>query len=1114
MHSMRLHCRFPYVLLVVILGSLLAVPGCGGGGGSLTADPVTSAADVSIGVADPAEILAAADDVPDGVDPDVYRMLTSALAEMVADLSADRPTSSLPEGPAGYVRNLRLDISSYNVGHLVWDYANLGDYDQNTRVNISDITVIGYYYEMFKGDPKWNLGRLADGNHDGAVTVADLTAIGANYGNIVPYYAIYRSKDPQDYPLFNGGVPGPGAERIVDRYEGYRYTWSYRDYSYKISNPEEGWYYWVVPTDGSIEGQASNLAGGIFGEWPLVDSIEPAFGLPGTEVTLRGTGFGELTDDCRVELNDLDMEILAWEDDEIITVIPDGARDGMVRIHVGDILFADSPEYLVAEPPVVSGSLTGTLELGQPCELAGTNFLSHQGIGQLLIGGVVQPVAEWTDTLLMIEFLNPALISGDVVEVQVVASNGLSGNPVLLPANLSFGEISVEPLSGIPEVGTYAATEFTFTYEPLDTSQDYTVEVVSNYYGGAASVEDTYPGRLLAQSTTVDMNPAKPGVQFSYSTDTGGLTYDEDLTRYYLDFKFTNTSTGHTFVIDGPELRLINPQFNVARLDAIAPVDFGRDDIPAPNDICFNAADGTYIDFTFVDGVPLVTSSLTSFLDGDGVLPWFTRDPREFLKGGSDPRPFCYRGQARSGSYPEAISTMSLTGSGFGETPDYFSFRFEKRVMREDEYVGWDGNAGWTDTEVRIRPTVMYLGEFDQIYHNTLDYYNCRDNYVDIRYAPVVNSYLLEGAQVDLRDGLLQLSGSGFYQKELEGIFGGGLLTYWRVPVIYTSPWTDELVTKTELLVTPLEPLWFNGTQIYLRIADLDRAGDGIVTVEARSEDGTQACILDAALTTGPAEFFVWAGFLETGTQLEIANSGMFSETCSIELVRNELENQPPVVVLENISETLDVPTDVKLTAENSYDPDGQIVAFLWDRDGDGNFTESYDFSDPAELVSLMNSSATIGCDYTGACRFGVKVIDDRGAASIATIEIELVNEVGDYSVGFGLSNPEEFTDVADTTCQFYRGDPDSGGELIYEAVVEAVFDEINSSGYSSMRWSETLKDIPAGENYWCRLSNPDGDWRNAYDTETPLTGVYTYGPITIPDARWNHLHRWATIWR
>ncbi|MCH7472021.1 hypothetical protein IIA79_03610 [bacterium] len=130
--------------------------------------------------------------VPDGVAPDLWSELTAELVRVLQDKGVSALEQHPPEGIANRVTDLQLieDGGSYS---LEWTYVNVGDYDQNSEVNISDLTPVGQHFGAREGDADWDAAQLADGDGNGEVNIADVTPIGQKYLSQVAGYRINGS---------------------------------------------------------------------------------------------------------------------------------------------------------------------------------------------------------------------------------------------------------------------------------------------------------------------------------------------------------------------------------------------------------------------------------------------------------------------------------------------------------------------------------------------------------------------------------------------------------------------------------------------------------------------------------------------------------------------------------------------------------------------------------------------------------------------------------------------------------------------------------------------------------------------------------------------------------
>ena len=87
---------------------------------------------------------------------------------------------------------------------LAWDERNIGDYNNNSQVEIADITPVGKYFgQQVAGAAVPAELVLVDGDENGEINLADLTPIGRNYLHYIQgftvYYATGASPQPGDF---------------------------------------------------------------------------------------------------------------------------------------------------------------------------------------------------------------------------------------------------------------------------------------------------------------------------------------------------------------------------------------------------------------------------------------------------------------------------------------------------------------------------------------------------------------------------------------------------------------------------------------------------------------------------------------------------------------------------------------------------------------------------------------------------------------------------------------------------------------------------------------------------------------------------------------------------
>lgn len=195
---------------------------------------------------------------PAGVDPEVFGQLTAELLRELSDTGQTRWASAPPAGELNAVSDLAL-VGSEALGYqLQWTYVNVGDYDQNGEVGVSDLTPIGLNFGAGEGDPYWEDARVADGDANGQINVSDITPVGQHFLNQMTGYEVFSSADIGDYPASPDDANGPGATLLgtVDLDTGSPDRQGRLRLSFDLS--ETGQSYWVRPVFGEQLGAASN----------------------------------------------------------------------------------------------------------------------------------------------------------------------------------------------------------------------------------------------------------------------------------------------------------------------------------------------------------------------------------------------------------------------------------------------------------------------------------------------------------------------------------------------------------------------------------------------------------------------------------------------------------------------------------------------------------------------------------------------------------------------------------------------------------------------------------------------------------------------------------------
>jgi peptidoglycan/xylan/chitin deacetylase (PgdA/CDA1 family) len=156
---------------------------------------------------------------------------------------------------------------------------NQGDYNQDSFLNINDLTPLGFHYNKREGAGDWTAALVADGNSDGLVFINDLTAIGQNFGRAADEYMLQVSDtaeadgdwwDVAPVHLGYSSLPAAGGRR---------------QFTYVFDSFEVGRYYRVVPALDEDRGIPSS-------PYHYTGDLEPVFSVSGTCTNGAGQPLG------------------------------------------------------------------------------------------------------------------------------------------------------------------------------------------------------------------------------------------------------------------------------------------------------------------------------------------------------------------------------------------------------------------------------------------------------------------------------------------------------------------------------------------------------------------------------------------------------------------------------------------------------------------------------------------------------------------------------------------------------------------------------------------------------------------------------------------------------
>jgi IPT/TIG domain-containing protein len=177
---------------------------------------------------------------------------------------------------------------------------------------------------------------------------------------------------------------------------------------------------------------------------PVLTSISPTSGYPGTQVTLNGSAFGASQGSGAVWLgNKLAGSIVSWSDTQIVAVVASGALSGSAQVKQSGV-WGNSITFTVITPNITSISPTSGYP-GTQVTINGTNFGASQGSGSVWLGNkLAGSIVSWSDTQIVAVVASTALSGSAQVQ-----QNGVWGNSVTFTV-ITPNVTSISPTTGYP----------------------------------------------------------------------------------------------------------------------------------------------------------------------------------------------------------------------------------------------------------------------------------------------------------------------------------------------------------------------------------------------------------------------------------------------------------------------------------------------------------------------------------------------------------------------------------------------------------------------------------------------------------------------------------------
>ena len=165
-----------------------------------------------------------------------------------------------------------------------------------------------------------------------------------------------------------------------------------------------------------------------------ITGASPNSGLPGTQVTITGSGFGGAQGNGMVWLGTASAVVDSWSDGQVIATVATGATTGSAQVLQNGV-WSNSVPFSIDSLQVTSAS-PNSGSAGTVVTITGGGFGNAQGSGNVWIGNTYGVVMGWSDTQIVASVAGSAVSGVVKVEQDGVWSNALA---FTVPTSLGGG---------------------------------------------------------------------------------------------------------------------------------------------------------------------------------------------------------------------------------------------------------------------------------------------------------------------------------------------------------------------------------------------------------------------------------------------------------------------------------------------------------------------------------------------------------------------------------------------------------------------------------------------------------------------------------------------------
>lgn len=259
---------------------------------------------------------------------------------------------------------------------------------------------------------------------------------------------------------------------------------------------------------------------------PVIRSITPDTGPPGTPVTILGVAFSPHPDSNRVTFGGVPANVDAASDTLIIAEVPDSASTGPVEVTARGMT-AIGPEFtLEAAMPVITGLMPDSGTVGTAVTIRGLNFDPAPSGNTIRFNGVDASVNQASDTLLQTEVPSGATTG----PVEVTAGGLTAEGPVFTVITTGTVRVFVSTSGPDPDPDGYTLT--------LNGSESMAsaVEDTIHFSGAAEGMHDLELSGMATNCSVGGDNPRTLSVTAGDTTETSFSVTCTDILRNQIVF--------------------------------------------------------------------------------------------------------------------------------------------------------------------------------------------------------------------------------------------------------------------------------------------------------------------------------------------------------------------------------------------------------------------------------------------------------------------------------------------------------------------------------------------------------------------------------------------------